>query len=419
MKGNKNKLLKIENLSLTLDNHLILQNVNLELFEGEIVAVIGKSGCGKSTLMRLITGLIASSSGKITYYRNNEISDAQNTSMVFQSFALFPWLNVEENISIGLQAKRVDKMEASKVTQNIIDVIGLSGYEKAYPREMSGGMKQRVGIARALVVRPEIMIMDEPFSALDVLTANTLKNDILDLWIDSKMPLKSIIIVTHNIEEAVLLADRIVILSSNPGSIEAEIEVGIKHPRNTENIEFKEYVSKVYSKIVSGKFAAIDIYSKFPNFSSNNMFGCLELINSCGGEADISLLETKYKLELGGVFALIDFLELLKFVETHDHKIKLTAAGRILSEAEIAPRKSIFAEHLMQNMPIVSYIYNALKSAENKMINQEEVIKILSKKLPANQVKQLIKSVANWGRYSELFEYDIDNGSFALIETEF
>lgn len=410
----KNKLLKIENLALTIDEHLILKDVNLELFEGEIVAIIGKSGCGKSTLMRLITGLITQSSGKITYYRDNKIADAQNTSMVFQSFALFPWLNVEDNISIGLKAEGVEKKKISESTQSIIDLIGLSGYEKTYPREMSGGMKQRVGIARALVVEPEIMIMDEPFSALDVLTANTLKNDILDLWIDNKMPLKSIIIVTHNIEEAVMLADRIIVFSANPGSIAAEMEVGIKRPRNSESPEFKEYMSKVYSKIVSSKFAAVDIYSVIPNFSSNSTFGCLEVIHSNGGETDISTLETDHKFEVGDIFALVDFLELLKFIETHDHKIKLTAAGRILAEADIAPRKEIFAEHLMQNLPIISYICNAIKSSDDKVLHKEQIVSVLSKKLHATAVKRLIHAAANWGRYCELFDYDDDAGSFTL-----
>ena len=411
----KNKLLKIENLTLTLDNHLILQNVNLELFEGEIVAIIGKSGCGKSTLMRLITGLIAPSDGKITYYRNNEIADAQNTSMVFQSFALFPWLNVEDNISIGLKATGVNATTIAKTTQSIIDLIGLAGYEKAYPREMSGGMKQRVGIARALVVEPEIMIMDEPFSALDVLTASTLKNDIMDLWIDNKMPLKSIIIVTHNMEEAVMLADRIIVFSANPGSISAEIEVDIKRPRNADNLEFKEYMSKVYSKIVANKFAAINLYSMIPNFSANATFGCLEFINQRGGEVEISTLETEHNFELADIFELVDFLELLKFVETHDHKIKLTAAGRILAEADIIPRKGIFAEHLMQNLPIISYIYNSIKSSGDKILHKEQVVTLLSAKLPSKEVKQLIKGVANWGRYSELFDYHDDSGNFMLM----
>ena len=410
----KNKLLKIENLELTLDDHLILKNVNLELFEGEIVAIIGKSGCGKSTLMRLITGLIAQSGGRITYYRNNKIADAQNTSMVFQSFALFPWLNVEDNISIGLKAEGVPEDKIAKSTQNVIDLIGLSGYEKTYPREMSGGMKQRVGIARALVVEPEIMIMDEPFSALDVLTASTLKNDIIDLWIDNKMPLKSIIMVTHNIEEAVMLADRIIVFSANPGSIAAEIEVGIKRPRNAENAEFKEYMSKVYSKIVSSKFASVDMYSAMPPFSSNSTFGCLEMINARGGEVNLSTLETDHKFELGDIFALVDFLELLKFVETHNHKVKLTAAGRILAEADIAPRKEIFAEHLMQNLPIISYICNSIKSSDDKVLHKEQMVAILSKKLPSAEMKKLLHAAANWGRYCELFDYDDDAGSFTL-----
>jgi NitT/TauT family transport system ATP-binding protein len=335
--------------------------------------------------------------------------------MVFQSFALFPWLNVEDNISICLKAIGMEQNKIDKLTQSIIDLIGLSGYEKAYPREMSGGMKQRVGIARALVVEPEIMIMDEPFSALDVLTASTLKNDIMDLWIDNKMPLKSIIIVTHNIEEAIMLADRVIVFSANPGSISAEIEVDIKHPRNADNIEFKEYMSRIYSKIVSGKFATVDFWTMIPHCSSSAVLGCLEVINNSGGEVNMSTIETEHSFELGEIFELTDFLEVLKFIEIHDHKIKLTAAGKILADANIQHRKAIFAEHLMQNIPIISHIYNAIKSSKSNVVHKKYIIELLSQKRSKQEVKHLVKAIANWGRYSELFEYYDDNGQFALI----
>ncbi|MEY3196832.1 MAG: hypothetical protein RLZZ59_198, partial [Pseudomonadota bacterium] len=393
----KNKLLKIKDVSLTLDNHLILQDVNLELFEGEIVAIIGRSGCGKSTLMRLITRLIEPSKGEITYYKDNTESDAPNTSMAFQSFGLFPWLNVKDNISIGLKSSGCNKSKVEKATNEIIELIGLSGYENAYPREMSSGMKQRVGIARALVIEPEIMIMDQPFSSLDVLTANTLKNDIMDLWIDDKMPLKSIILVTHNIEEAVMLAHRVVVLSSNPGTVAAEIEISMKYPRNIDNPEFRDYVSKVYSKITSSKFASTDIYTILPCCTSNSSIGCLEFINKMGGELDIGSIETGQNFEFGDIFALTDFLELLKFIEIKGHKVKLTASGKILAEASIIPRKGIFAEHLMRNVPIVARIYNDLK-ASGGQLRGEVIIELLSRKLSKSNVKKIFKAVVNWGR---------------------
>src|SRR3984957_13323599 len=225
----------------------LLQDVSLTLKEGEIVGLLGRSGCGKSTLLRIISGLSRPTSGDVTFYGKPVTGPYDGTAMVFQSFALFPWLNVLDNVEIGLRAHGASPAETRKRAIAAIDVIGLDGFESAYPKELSGGMRQRVGFARAMVVQPKILLMDEPFSALDVLTAETLRTDLLDLWTEGKMPTKSILMVTHNIEEAVLMCDRILVLSSNPGRIAAEIKVSLLHPRDRLDPEFRQLVDKIYA----------------------------------------------------------------------------------------------------------------------------------------------------------------------------
>src|SRR5256886_3003553 len=229
------------------DELVVLENVHLTLRPGEIVGLLGRSGSGKSTLLRAIAGLDEPSAGVVNYLGHPVTGPAAGIAMVFQSFALFPWLTVLENVQLGLEALGMPEPEMRRRSLQAIDLIGLDGFESAYPRELSGGMRQRVGFARALVVHPNILLMDEPFSALDVLTAETLRNDFLNLWVEGRMPIKSILMVTHNIEEAVLMCDRIIVLSSNPGRIAAEIQVKLQHPRDRLGPEFRQFVDKIYA----------------------------------------------------------------------------------------------------------------------------------------------------------------------------
>src|SRR5512147_3066725 len=225
---------------------LVLDGINLALREGEIVGVLGRSGSGKSTLLRLIAGLAVPTAGRITYRGEPVSGPARGIAMVFQSFAIFPWLTVFQNVALGLEAQGLPRPEIRQRSLAAIDMIGLDGFESAYPRELSGGMRQRVGFARALVVHPNIMLMDEPFSALDVLTAETLRTDFLDLWCEGRMPIKGVILVTHNIEEAVLMCDRILVFSTNPGRVTSEIRVDLPHPRDRLDPAFREIVERIY-----------------------------------------------------------------------------------------------------------------------------------------------------------------------------
>src|SRR4249920_63191 len=226
--------------------HLVLDGVELSLVQGQIVGLLGRTGSGKSTLLRLIAGLAQPSGGTVTYLGERVIGPAPGIAMVFQSFALFPWLTVLENVQLGLEALGLPQGEIRTRALAAIDLIGLDGYESAYPRELSGGMRQRVGFARALVVHPNILLMDEPFSALDVLTAGTLRNDFLDLWCEGQLPIRSVLLVTHNIEEAVLMCDRILVFSSNPGRVVTEIDVALPQPRDRLDPQFRELVERIY-----------------------------------------------------------------------------------------------------------------------------------------------------------------------------
>src|SRR6202789_804404 len=265
---------------------LVLQGMNLELREGQIVGLLGRSGSGKSTLLRLIAGLAEPSAGQVCYLGQPLMGPARGIAMVFQSFALFPWLTVFENVALGLEAQRMSRPEIRKRSLAAIDLIGLDGFESAYPRELSGGMRQRVGFARALVVHPNILLMDEPFSALDVLTAETLRTDLIELWGDGKLPIKGIIIVTHNIEEAVLMCDRILLFSSNPGRIIREITVDLKQPRNRLDPQFRDLVEKIYvamtrrgpSATQTGAERQITINTVLPRVSANLFSGLIETL---------------------------------------------------------------------------------------------------------------------------------------------
>src|SRR5215469_13443464 len=228
---------------------VVLDKVDLTIHSGEIVGLLGRSGSGKSTLLRIIAGLIAPSSGDATCRGQTIQGPPHGVSMVFQSFALFPWLTVLQNVELGLEALGIDSAERRTRAIAAIDLIGLDGFESAYPKELSGGMRQRVGFARALVVHPDLLLMDEPFSALDVLTAETLRTDLVDLWIGGRLPIKSVLMVTHNIEEAVLMCDRVLVFSSNPGRVAAEIKVDFPHPRNRLDPAFRQMVDSIYARM--------------------------------------------------------------------------------------------------------------------------------------------------------------------------
>src|SRR5580658_1283145 len=340
----------------------VLSDVSLSLKTGEIVALLGRSGSGKSTLLRLIAGLTRPTEGTVTISGERVNGPAKDVAMVFQSFALFPWLDVLDNVEIGPRSNGVSHDETRKRALKAIDVIGLDGYESAYPKELSGGMRQRVGFARALVVQPQVLLMDEPFSALDVLTAETLRTDLLDLWQEGRIPIKAIVMVTHNIEEAVLMCDRIIVLASNPGRVAAEIAVALPHPRDRLDPEFRNMVEKIYALMtqrpepkpmpigVTGPNLGIPL----PRVSTNSIAGMLEEIAAppYNGQADLPHLADSLQLEIDDLFPLGETLQLLKLAEFADADIKITPIGKRFVEMDVDQRKKLFGELLLASIPL-------------------------------------------------------------------
>ncbi|MDR2991283.1 MAG: nitrate/sulfonate/bicarbonate ABC transporter ATP-binding protein, partial [Burkholderiaceae bacterium] len=346
---------------------LVLDDVNLTLRAGEIVGLLGRSGSGKSTLLRIIAGLIPASSGQVMYQGQPVDGPAEGVAMAFQTFALFPWLTVLQNVEAGLEALGVDAHERRKRALAAIDLIGLDGFENAYPREMSGGMRQRVGFARALVVEPTLLLMDEPFSALDVLTAETLRTDLLDLWTEGQLPTKSVLIVTHNIEEAVFMCDRILVLSSNPGKIIAEITVPFGRPRNRLGPNFRKLVDDIYARMtarVANEEAKqeLELGSRLPQVSTNLMAGLIETLAAApyNGRADMPEIAQSLHLEVDELFPIAEMLQHLGFTEVREGDVYLTPQARIYSEFGTQERKAMFARHLLEHVPLAARIRKVL-----------------------------------------------------------
>jgi len=418
----------------TPDGHAlpVLDEVSFTLQEGEIVALLGKSGSGKSTLLRCAAGLIAPTSGSVSY-RGQALNGANpGVAMVFQSFALLPWLTVQQNVELGLQAQGVDEAERRDRALRAIDLIGLDGFEGAYPKELSGGMRQRVGFARALVVEPDALFMDEPFSALDVLTAENLRNELVGLWEGREAPVKSVLIVTHNIEEAVLLADRILVLSSNPGRIRAELAVGLPRPRDRRTPEFEELVDTVYGILTDREHAAeqqaggaardtgrptptpTPTTQPLPDVSPGGLSGLLEILAARGGEDGLAELADELSFEVDDLLPLVDAAVLLDLARTDGPRIALTAEGTEFADADILTSKQLFARHTATRAPLVRAIVQALAAAGDHVLREGLFLDLLRRGFSDEDARRQLDIAIDWGRYGELFEYDKDEGRLEL-----
>jgi NitT/TauT family transport system ATP-binding protein len=408
------------------DGPPVLEGVSTTLNAGEIVGLLGRSGCGKSTLLRIVSGLIIPSSGEV-FYRDQPLKGpADGIAMVFQSFALFPWLSVLANVEIGLKALRVPADQARKRAVAAIDLIGLDGFETAYPKELSGGMRQRVGFARALVTHPNILLMDEPFSALDVLTAETLRSDLIDLWMEGRLPIKTILMVTHNIEEAVLMCDRILVLSSHPGRIASEIKVTMPHPRNRLDPEFRQLVDNIYALMTrrstsrqpdrDGLFPGTGIGMVLPRVSTNSLAGLLEEVAAqpYNGRADLPHLADSLQLEIDDLFPIAETLQLMRFAELEEGDIRLTAAGKRFADAEVDVRKRLFGDHLLTYVPLAARVKRVLDERPTHTAPASRFREELEDYMSEDYAEKTLRTVITWGRYGELFAYDESAQQFSL-----
>ena len=420
----------------------VIAPVDLDVEPDQIITLLGPSGCGKSTLLRILTGLSKPSSGEVLWHGLPISTQNAGVAIVFQSFALFPWLTVLDNVEAPLEARGVPALERRKRALRILDTVGLDGFESAYPKELSGGMKQRVGFARALVVEPEVLFMDEPFSALDVLTAENLRNELLELWLSKKMPTSAIFIVTHNIEEAVLLADRVIVLGRNPAWVRADFPIELAQPRDRKSPRFVELVDYIYKIMTepdiehalpdpesTGEIVVpagglkkgqaqvrTNKYQILPHARVGGVAGLLELVHDRGGNEDLFRLSEELVMDVEDLLPILEACQLLGFARLKEGDVQLSRQGVQFADADIQRRKELFREAALEHVTILKQIDSILKKKSDHSINDEFFHDILDEHFSEEEVQRQFDTAVNWGRYAEIFDYDRESGRLSQTE---
>lgn len=428
---NSNYLLSADQIAKTFSlpaggEQTVLEAVCLTIDTGEVVSLLGRSGSGKSTLLRILAGLIPPSRGVVLRKGMPLTGPNPDTAMVFQSFALLPWLTVQENAELGLAARGVSKQEAEEHALEALRMVGLEGFEGAYPKELSGGMRQRVGFARAFVMKPDVLMMDEPFSALDVLTAENLRGEIGDLWERGAFPSKSILLVTHNIEEAVLLADRVVILGANPGCIRGEVRVDLPRPRDKKNPRFLALVDYIYTVMTNPQAPVQDLpsakpkarFPMLPHARVGGISGLLEIISDRGGREDLPKLANDLSLEIDDLLPAVDASALLGFATVSQGDVNITEAGKEFATAGVEQSQKIFREQLLRSVPFVGTVLGTLERKSDGRIGKEFLLDILDEHFSDTEAQRQFQTLVDWGRYAQLFEYDSDEERLYRVEPE-
>jgi len=421
---------------------------NLAVEPGKIIALLGPSGCGKSTLLRILTGLSDPTAGTLVWHGKPLEGQMPNVAIVFQSFALFPWLTVLENVEAPLEARGVPAVERRKRALRTLDTVGLDGFETAYPKELSGGMKQRVGFARALVVEPEVLFMDEPFSALDVLTAENLRSELLELWLSKKIPTSAIFIVTHNIEEAVMLADRVMVLGRNPARVRSDFNIRLRHPRDRKSARFVELVDYIYKVmteplvehalpdaettaelvlpkggITKDSFKKQEAplratkYQMLPHARVGGIAGLMELLHDRGGREDLFRLSDELVMNVEDLLPILEACVLLGFARLTEGDVQITPEGVIFADADIQQRKILFRQAALENVTILRQIDSVLKRKSDHSIADEFFHDILDEHFAEDEVQRQFETAMNWGRYAEIFDYDREKGRLVQTDT--
>jgi NitT/TauT family transport system ATP-binding protein len=409
----------------------VIAPTDLEVSPGKIIALLGPSGSGKSTFLRMLTGLSTPSSGEVLWHGQPVGDHPPNVAIVFQSFALFPWLSVLENVEAPLEARGVGPVERRKRALKMLDTVGLDGFETAYPKELSGGMKQRVGFARALVVEPEVLFMDEPFSALDVLTAETLRRELLELWLSKKMPTSAIFVVTHNIEESVLLADRVIVLGKNPGHIRSDFLIGLPYPRDRKSAKFVEFVDYIYKIMTQPDAAPAAIpgqaqtsaarpprqkYQMLPHARTGGVSGLVEILSDAGGHDDLYRLAEKLSMDVDDLLPIVEAATILGFATLIEGDVQITPEGIAFAEADIQSRKMLFREAALKHVTILQCIEGVLKAKADHSISDEFFHDILDEHFSSDEVERQFETAMNWGRYAEIFDHDPEQSRLVLTE---
>lgn len=425
------------------DRRPVLEHVSVELNEGEFVALLGPSGSGKSTLLRILAGLMEPSSGEVLVHGAPLDGPNPNVAIVFQSFALFPWLDVLQNVELGLLAMNVSDEERRRRAVKAIDLIGLDGFEEAFPKELSGGMKQRVGFARALVVQPEVLFMDEPFSALDVLTAENLRTELQDLWLAKTMPTKAVVMVTHNIDEAVSLADRILVFGANPGHIRVELKGLSPADRSEKSASRARLVELIYRIMTNPDDDAVAIveqstqgrprptvargpgrttttrarrYQVLPDVSIDDLTGLVQYLGGIGGHAAMQDLARDLQMRADDLLAIIEATDLLGFGALQERQVVLTPIGMRFADAELDEEKAIFRAQALDHIALLHHIVRDLETAPTHTLDAERVIDELEHSFSGEEARRQFETAVDWGRYAELFTYDDSSGELTLDE---
>jgi NitT/TauT family transport system ATP-binding protein len=412
---------------------VVLDGITLELRADEFVALLGPSGSGKSTLLRILAGLVQPSSGQVTLHEQPLVGANPGVSIVFQSFALYPWLTIVENVELGLLAKALSRKERRQRALAAIDLIGLDGFEDAYPKELSGGMKQRVGFARALVVEPEALFMDEPFSALDVLTAQNLREQLLNLWTDRTMPTRAILMVTHNIDEAVSLADRLVVLAADPGRIRADIPGLPLNARRRRGADHTALVDALFQLMTSPQARVEDIlpsarvyrtpvverpYQVLPHVSLEDLSGLVSHVAYAGGRSDLYQLARELQLEVDDLLPLVEALAILGLAVTEAGDVILTGVGTAFAEADVQEEKALFRQQALSSVELVRQIVRELQAAPEHTLLEDALLEQLQEHFSEPEARRQLDTAIDWGRYAELFAYDDGTGELYLEEEE-
>jgi NitT/TauT family transport system ATP-binding protein len=399
-----------------------LQDITLKIRAGEFVCLLGPSGCGKSTLVRLITGLTRPTSGTVLYRGKPLEGVNPHATIVFQTFALYPWLTVLENVEVALKARGTPPESRRERALHLIDTVGLDGFESAYPRELSGGMRQKVGFARAMAVEPELLCLDEPFSALDVLSAEALRGELMELWLSRSIPTQAILMVTHNIEEAVLMADRVVVMGKDPGHVVIELPLTMRHPRHRKDTVFQAIVDRVYGAVAGrpkteaealgtapGQPGAVRM---LPHARLNALAGLLEKLAAEGGRADLYRVSGELVLELDDLLPIVEAGQLLGLVTVQEGDLLLTPLGRTYAEASILARKELIAGRTLR-LPMIAWIYDTLRRDDDQTVAEDYFLERLQTEF-GDLARDQLDTAINWGRHAELFAYDDDTGELYL-----
>ncbi len=397
----------------------VLEDVSLEVREEEIVALLGPSGCGKSTLMRILAGLIKPDAGEVHYRGQRFAGLNPGVAIVFQSFALYPWLTVTDNIAEALRARGLGGGASRAAAGRVIELVGLKGFEDVYPRELSGGMKQRVGIARALAVEPEILCMDEPFSQVDALTAENLRSEVVRFWSDKATNPKTIFMVSHDVKEVVFMATRIVVMAAKPGRIRRIIENKLSYPRDYRHKDFQRLVDEIHAVITETELPDVQPaptapapgpeWEPLPDAGATEVIGLCEVLDDHGGKADVFHLVEHIGQEFGRVLAVTKAAELLDLVDTPKQDVVLTPDGKRFLAASVPERKAMFRERVA-GLRIFHDVLQLIERGEEHSVDVEVVLEALALRLPYEDPDRMLRTLVNWGRHADLFDHDVERG---------